>query len=200
MMAKTEQEIGEALVQEVFVAPLERLGLARPKGTLVADFAAMKRELCARLWRMDEGGLHELCEWVIQHPEAKANRWPPAALIIEAAKPLLPPPWPPSDRMVAIFNHKIGQAAIAGGWSPELYRRFVGVTAFPNDFAAGLVFEQAGPALARMAALQQRVAAGGVLTEGDRRWFDAREKMLVHCLRVRDHAAQRAALAQGGDA
>lgn len=186
-MAKTEQKLGEARVREFFILPLERLGLGRPKGTLVAAFDGMKRELQARLWRVDEGGLHELCEWVIRHPEAKANRWPPAALILEAAKPFLPPPWPPSDRMVAIFNHRIGRDAISEGWAPELYRAFVGVTKFPNDFSADMARDDASGAMARMATLDNRVEKGVEMADGDRRWREHRLQVIEHCKRIRDY-------------
>lgn len=186
-MAKTEQEIGQERVTEVFIQPLDRLGLGRPKGTPVAAFEGMKRELCARLWRLDQAGLEELGEWVLQHSETKANRWPPAALILAEAKPLLPPPWPPSDRMVAIFNHKIGRTAIANGWAPELFRRFVGAPHFPNDYSASQAFDQASPALARMKEIARRMDDGNEVSEGDRLWRIRRLEILEHCKRIRDY-------------
>lgn len=188
-MAKTEQEIGQERVVDILIRPLERLGLARPKGTPVAAFEDMKRELCARLWRLDEGALQELCEWVIQHPEAKANRFPPAPLVLEAAKPLLPPPWPPSDRMVNIFRHPIGAAALRDGWAPELFRRFVGRTDFPNEFSAKMAFEAAEPSREKMKGLEAKIAAGHALTPEEVRWRDGRLRIVAHCERIRDYVS-----------
>jgi hypothetical protein len=186
-MAKTEQEIGQERVLDILIRPLERLGLARPKGTPVAAFEDMKRELCARLWRLHEGALQELCEWVIEHPEAKANRFPPAAAILAEAKPMLPPAWPPSDRMVKIFRHAIGAAALRDGWAPELFRRFVGRNDFPNDFSAGMALKAAGPQLEKMKGLDAKVAAGHALTPEEARWRDGRLNLIAHCERIRDY-------------
>lgn len=202
-MPKTEQDVGEARVASILVDPLDRLGLARPKGTKAADFDGMKRELCVRLWRMDAGGLQDLCDWVLNHIEARENnRWPPAAAVLLAARPFLPPPWPPSDRMVAIFNCAIGRAAIAGGWSPELFHRFVGVTSFPDDHAANAAFRSAAAPLARLAALNAKIAAGDDISDVDRRWRDRRMEIAAYCERIRDYkpAAAVAGAGAGGDA
>ena len=188
-----EQAEGEKRVRACLIEPLDRLGLARPKGTVVSRFEDMKRELCARLWRMDEDGLSDLLDWVIQSPSAKENRWPPAALILEKAKSVLPPPWPPSERMVRLFNHQIGQQALREGWAPELFKKYVGETGFPNQFSQQIIQSSAKEAVARFEAIRRAKAAGADVSERDARWFDRRAEKIAHCEKIRDFKSERGA-------
>lgn len=188
-----DQAKGEKAVRACLIEPLERLGLARPKGTVVARFEDMKRELCARLWRIDEGGLTDLLDWVIQSPAAKENHWPPAALILEKAKSILPPPWPPSERMVRLFNHQIGQQSLREGWAPELFKKYVGETGFPNQFSQQLIQNAAKDAVARFEAIKRDRAAGEDVSERDGRWFDLRAEKIAHCEKIRDFKWEKGA-------
>lgn len=192
-MEVTDQKKGEARVKELLIDPLDRLGLARPKGTLVAQFDGMKRELCARLWRLDAGGLSDLCDWVLGSQAAKENHWPPAAIILVKAKTMLPPPWPPSERMVNMFNHEIGQAALAEGWAPELYWKYVGDTAFPNKFSAQLIQSSASGAMARFARIERDKLSDMAVSEDDVRWFDRRRDLIALCEKIRDYNLARGA-------
>lgn len=192
-MAETEQQRGERQVREVLIAPLRALIGQPPKGTRVKDLDRMLDALCARLWRLPPGALEDIRARIEASQDFVDNRWPTSGQIIRWAQPKQPGGWPPSDRMIRLFRHEIGQAAIKAGWAPELYEAYVGTNTFPNDYAAGLIVRDAGPAMRRMADLTALLRSGNMLTDRDRSWYDFRRDRIDLCRRIADYRQEGAA-------
>ncbi|MDE4302864.1 hypothetical protein PXK30_05240 [Phaeobacter gallaeciensis] len=193
-MDAKEQAAGENRVQEILIAPLEALGLARPSTSTLAKFEVMKKELRQKLAYMSEDGLTELREWIEAHPEGKnKDRFPIALKILAKARKLEAPDTGPSPLMLNVFRDELGLRAIRQGWAPELLAFIKGARDFPGPWSQTKIREQADDPVRRLEDIEMRLARGDAISAEEDRFRLQRRAALQTCQDIADQARRKGA-------
>ncbi|MDE4142317.1 hypothetical protein [Phaeobacter gallaeciensis] len=193
-MDAKEQAAGEKRVQEILIAPLEALGLARPSTSTLAKFEVMKKELRQKLAYMSEDGLTELREWIEAHPEGKnKDRFPIALKILAKARKLEAPDTGPSPLMLNVFRDELGLRAIRQGWAPELLAFIKGARDFPGPWSQTKIRESADNPARRLEDIEMRLARGDVISAEEDRFRLQRRAALQTCQEIADQARRKGA-------
>jgi hypothetical protein len=184
-MNSAEQAAGEARVRQLLIEPLEKLGLGRPTGLTIEKFEAMKTELAKKLAYMSALHLAALREVVETHPAGKdKTRFPVAATILGWAGQIQPPGDDASPLIRAVFASRLGQDAIAGGWSPELLEQLRRERRWPVSYTVTQIKRQAETDLRRMQDLDARLARGAAMTPAEAEFRARRQVALDKCARI----------------
>ncbi|WP_226782740.1 hypothetical protein [Oceaniglobus trochenteri] len=198
-MNEQEQKAGEARVQALLIEHLDRVGFGRPGSMSVAQFTAMRAELCARLAYMSAQGLAALAEVMEGRGGGSArDRFPILPVVIAEANNIEQPPEDASPLMRAVFAHATGEAALRDGWAPELLLHLRANRKWPGSFILGKVQEAARPAVRRMFDLERRLADGAVLGAEDQAWHHRRTRALARARLARDLGLAEAGKAVAG--
>ena len=193
-MDAKEQAAGEKRVQEILIAPLEALGLARPSTSTLAKFEIMKKELRQKLAYMSEDGLTELREWIEAHPEGKnKDRFPIALKILAKAREKEVPDTGPSRLMLNVFRDELGLRAIRQGWAPELLAFIKGARDFPGPWSQTKIREQADDPVRRLEDIEMRLARGDAISAEEDRFRLQRRAALQTCQDIADQARRKGA-------
>lgn len=193
-MNEKEQAAGEKRVQEMLIAPLEKLGLTKPGTMRLAQFEEMKKELRQMLAYMQPKSLEELLDWCAAHPGGKErDRFPIALHVLNEARRIEAPETGPSPLLLKVFGHPLGQEAIQKGWAPELLTWLKGNRAWPGNFTLTQIKAAADDPVRRLEDIEIRMVRGGAVSAEEAAFRDRRRAALQKCRDIADEArAQQA--------
>ncbi|OIQ32318.1 MAG: hypothetical protein BM562_05465 [Alphaproteobacteria bacterium MedPE-SWcel] len=184
-MDAKEQAAGEARVRRLLIEPLERLGLAKPSKLTVAQFEAMIADLCGKLAYMNDLNLQALAEQVASMPGGRdQDQFPIAAKILKWAGAIQPPADDASPLFRAVFADRLGQAALAEGWAPELLVHLRRSRIWPREYDLNQIRSRAEDARRRIIRQDEQVARGGRLSEADWNFRRTRDLAQEKCQRI----------------
>lgn len=184
-MDAKEQAAGEARVRRLLIDPLVRLGLAKPTKLTVAQFDAMIADLCGKLAYMTDLNLQALAEQAASMPAGKSqDQFPIAAKILQWAAAIQTPPDDASPLFRAVFAHALGKAALAEGWAPELLGYLRRSRVWPREYDLKQIRSNAEDARRQLMRQDEHVGRGGVLTEADWSFRNARRQAQDKCQRI----------------
>lgn len=193
-MDAKEQAAGEKRVQDILIAPLEALGLARPSTATLAKFEVMKKELRQKLAYMSEDGLTDLREWIEAHPEGKnKDRFPIALKILAKAREKEAPETGPSPLMLNVFRDELGLRAIRQGWAPELLEFITAGREWPGRWSQSKIRESADNPVRRLDDIEMRLARGDAISAAEDRFRLQRRAALQRCQDIADQARRKGA-------
>ncbi|NRB17714.1 MAG: hypothetical protein HRU33_09160 [Rhodobacteraceae bacterium] len=193
-MEAIEQAAGEKRVQDVLIAPLLALGLARPSMLRQAGFETMLKELRQMLAYMSADNLVRLREEVECRPGGKeGDRFPIALKILKWARKIQQPEVGPSPLMINIFRDDLGQEALAKGWAPELLINIRGARKWPGPFTISKIKSSADDAMRRLPDIEMRLARGDAISKEDLEWRSQRRVAIQRCQDIADQAQARGA-------
>ncbi|WP_118135178.1 hypothetical protein [Oceanicella sp. SM1341] len=184
----TEPVTGKAAVRELVIDRLNGAGFQRPTGTTVDGHRAELERIAAKLAYLDRADLATLAEGLMTMGEGKAgDRWPREVRVVKFAHTISAPP-PGFDRKVTSFMAcAVGRRAQAEGWAGPLLSALVKPGPPPtSDYALSQLREQAAEDRRRLQIIEERIAAGQVLSEDDARFrsfWDRREKTAAQLVR-----------------
>jgi len=184
-MNSAEQAAGEQRVQEHLIAPLQGLGLARPSGIKVNDYADMISVIKKKLSYMTALNLQALAVEATTRVERKGNgRFPVAVDLLVWAAGIQQPSDDASPLIRAVFAGTVGQQAINEDWAPELLRHIRKARVWPTPVALREIKHQAQEARGRLEQLNDSLQYGETLTAADQRFHDSRNSAVLKCARI----------------
>ena len=186
-MDERAQKDGEKRVRHLLIDQLERLGLMRPAGMAKPAFEAMQDELCQRLAYMTADGLGALAEDMAGRGGGKErDRFPLAARVLERARVIEAPQADASPLIRKVFAARLGEAALAQGFAPELMRWLRSNRQWPSSFVVNGIRDGARENLRRAEDLRATQGRGQELGTGDLVWLEARQAEIGRCVQARE--------------
>jgi len=193
-MEAIEQAEGEKRVQEVLIAPLLALGLAKPSMLRQAGFEVMLKELRQMLAYMSADNLVRLREEVQDRPGGKGgDRFPIALKILKWARAIQAPEAGPSPLMLEVFAHQLGRDALLNGWAPELLTYIRGDRKWPGAWSVTKIKENADDAMRRLEDIELRLSRCDEISKEDALWRDQRRAANQRCQDIADKTQARGA-------
>ncbi|MBT2130106.1 hypothetical protein [Aliiroseovarius lamellibrachiae] len=181
-MDSAKQAEGEKQVREFLIKPLMNRGLAKPSSVKKDVFEEMLKVMCQKLAYMSGGGLAALEEEVASRVAASGkDRFPIANQICEWAGAIEKPSDSASPLIRSVFSGRIGRAALAEGWGPELLDQLKDIRRWPNEFVLKLCREKADDHIRRLRRLEGSLSESGALSPVDAKWRDGRLARLKWC-------------------
>lgn len=194
-MEAIEQAEGEKRVQEVMIAPLLALGLARPSLLTKAEFEVMLKTMRQMLAYMTAENLVRLREEIEARPGGKeGDRFPIALTIMKWARKKQEPKVGPSPLLLDVFASEMGKQALAKGWAPELLINIRGARRWPGPFTVSQIKTSADDAMRRLPDIEMRIARGDDISKEDAQWRDQRREAIQKCQDIADQAQARGAI------
>ena len=191
-MEAIEQAEGEKRVQDVLIAPLLALGLARPSMLRQAGFEVMLKELRQMLAYMSADNLVRLREEIEDRPGGKdGDRFPIALKILKWARKIQQPEAGPSPLMINVFRDSLGLEALAKGWAPELLINIRAERKWPGPFTVSKIKSSADDAMRRLPDIEMRLARGDIIPKEDAQWRDQRRAAIQKCQDIADQSQAR---------
>lgn len=180
-----DQHDGERRVRDLLIEPLMRRGLARPASLNAEAFAAMLREVCARLAYMTPLGLGALEEVAAARPSGKdRDRFPICNDLLDWAAQIEPPGDSASPLLRKVFAHAVGREAIEGGWAPELLADLRANRRWPGAFVRNGIRDKAREAIRQAEDLRRAIGRGEDVAEAAKRWLYARDQVVERCREI----------------
>jgi hypothetical protein len=186
-MDAVAQKAGEQQVKELLIEPLERLGLMKPSLLNKVKFDEMKTEICQRLAYMSALSLGGLCEELAGCGGGpQRDRFPLATVVLPLAMKHQPPVGDASPLMRAVFAHSVGEAALSGGYAPELMKWLRDNRKFPGGYVLGQISEMGRSAARRAEGVRADREAGRELSDVDASWLERRTSAEKRCEDARE--------------
>ena len=184
---------GKERVRQNLIAPLERVGMVRKRGTSVEKHDAFLARLQARLSYMTADRLQDLVEVIERYAEGpKKNQWPAEVSIMNWARALQEPPASESRLVRSYLQSGAGDAAAAGDYLVELFGHLKRFGAPPNDYSLKCIKEAADGNRRRRAQIE-RDRDHGQAGAADMAWLASYMDARRRCLDIR--AKQKGAAA-----
>lgn len=187
-MDSAEQRQGEKRVMDLLIRPLLDRGLGRPRNfAKKADFdAVVEKVLCPKLAYMTPDNLKALEFQIAAHPDGKAkDQLPIPNVILQEAADIQPPGDEASPLLLAVFAAQLGFDALANDWAPELRWFLKKERRWPKSQNVDDIKRKAHEARSKVADIRTRSDQGGVVSDHDLRWVEAREKAARICEEIR---------------